>query len=190
MKDFAEDWMLTTECSWKGLCGVAVLAWAGLLASGLAGWRLAGGLAFALGLTAMGWLDSRTGFLPDRGNLVLALLALLFLALGATVPFDDAVLGCLLGGFLLLSIRWLSHGGLGLGDVKYVMVLGLWLGWRALLAALLTAFVAGAFAACCLIATGRASRRQCLPFGPFLSLGGYVGYVKGVELWQAYQSCF
>ena len=175
MKDFAENWMLTTECSWRWLCGVTVLAWAGLLTFGPAGWRLVGGLAFVLGLTVMGWLDSRTGFLPDRGNLVLALLALLFLALGATVPFADAVLGCLLGGFLLLSIRWLSHGGLGLGDVNYVMVLGLWLGWQSLLVALLTAFAVGAFAACCLIAAGRASRRQCLPFGPFLSLGGYVG---------------
>lgn len=190
MKEFADDWMMTTKCSAKGLFGVTVLAWAGLLACGLSGWRLAGGMALTLGLTVMGWIDSRTGFLPDRGNLVLVLLALLFLGFGVTVPFADAVLGCLLGGSLLLLIRQLSHGGLGLGDVKYVMAIGLWLGWRALLPALLTAFVTGALAACCLLAAGRARCRQCLPFGPFLSLGGYVGYVKGVELWQAYQSCF
>lgn len=188
MRELADDWMMTWACSRKWLLGVTVLAWGGLVVGGLSGWRLAGGLVLVPGLSVMGWIDIRTGFLPDRGNLVLAFLSLL--GLGVTVPFFDAVLGCLLGGFLLLLVRQLSRGGLGLGDVKYVMVLGLWLGWRALLPALLTAFVSGALVACCLIVAGRGRRQQCLPFGPFLSLGGYVGYVKGVELWQAYQGCF
>lgn len=190
MKDLPGGWVLTKECGWKGLFGVTILAWGGLLAFELSGWRLAGGLTLTLGLTVMGWIDSHTGLLPDRGNIILAALALLFLLMGTTVTPVHAVLGCLLGGCLLMLIRCLSRGGLGLGDVKYGMVLGLWLGWRALLPALLLAFVSGGLVAGYLMAAKHCGRRHCLPFGPFLSLGGYVGYLKGGELWQAYQSCF
>ncbi|MFC2315428.1 MAG: prepilin peptidase, partial [Selenomonas massiliensis] len=29
-------------------------------------------------------------------------------------------------------------------------------------------------------------RQDALPFGPFLAVGGYVGFVAGARLWQLY----
>ena len=37
-----------------------------------------------------------------------------------------------------------------------------------------------------LLLTGRKSRHDGIPFGPFLAVGGYVGYLAGRQLWQLY----
>ena len=44
----------------------------------------------------------------------------------------------------------------------------------------------GGIAAVFLLATGRKKRREGIPFGPFLAVGGYVAFVAGTQIWQLY----
>jgi len=38
-----------------------------------------------------------------------------------------------------------------------------------------------------LLITRRKGRRDGIPFGPFLAIGGYVAFVAGTQLWQLYR---
>jgi leader peptidase (prepilin peptidase)/N-methyltransferase len=84
-------------------------------------------------------------------------------------------LGALAGmaaAWLIFVLLALAHpAGLGWGDVKLSGVLGLYLGWlgaAAVAAGLLGSFVLAALAGLVLIATGRATRKSQIPFGPFM----------------------
>jgi leader peptidase (prepilin peptidase)/N-methyltransferase len=71
---------------------------------------------------------------------------------------------------------------MGVGDVKLGAMLGAFLGWKlALLSILLSVLVGGPLAAA-LLATGRKARKDPLPFGPFLALGGMVSLFWGEAL--------
>ena len=71
--------------------------------------------------------------------------------------------------------------GMGLGDVKFAPVLGAvlgWFGWGASIFGLLAAFVVGGMFSLALLHLGR-SRRQAIPFGPFMIMGALIGLLIG-----------
>ncbi len=72
--------------------------------------------------------------------------------------------------------------GMGMGDAKLVAMMGLYLG-RAIAPAVLIGFLVGAVVGVAMIARhGAAARKQAIPFGPFLALGGIVGLWFGDEI--------
>ena len=80
----------------------------------------------------------------------------------------------------LLNPRWM-----GMGDVKLALVLGLFLGWLGLghvAAGLFLGFLAGAVIGAALLVTGRRTRRDHLPFAPFLAVGATVAVLAGRQL--------
>ena len=133
--------------------------------------------------------DVRTGYLPDRWVLPLGAAGLLLSAAGLLQPLSEALAGLLFGGGMLWLIRRLSRGGMGGGDVKLAAAIGIWTGWPAVLPALLLAFLLGSALALVLLARGR-SRRETLPFGPFLAAGGVIGLFCGEWLCQWYCGVF
>ena len=98
----------------------------------------------------------------------------------------DAMIGGTLCGVLFYCLYIAARGGLGGGDVKLAAGLGLWLGWEAAVIALWIAFMLGGTAAAVLLITGRRKRHDGIPFGPFLALGGYIGFIAGDYLWRLY----
>ena len=125
--------------------------------------------------------DMRYGLIYDRLVLLLLLLGMIPLLLGYT-EWETACVGALLGAGLLEGLRVLSGGGLGMGDVKLSVPLGMWLGWEDLLLCLLLASVAGVFYGAWLLACRRLNRQTPLPFGPFLALGALAAFGWGVEI--------
>jgi leader peptidase (prepilin peptidase)/N-methyltransferase len=80
-----------------------------------------------------------------------------------------------LGGFFFL-FGIIFAGSLGMGDAKLGFLLGLALGSRTIAAALI-AFAGLLVAALYVLATrGVSARKDAIPFGPFLALGGIVAY--------------
>jgi prepilin signal peptidase PulO-like enzyme (type II secretory pathway) len=128
------------------------------------------GLALVPGLLVAAATDLSTGFIFDEAVVAIALPSTCLALLGGRL--EDATLGGLVCGGMLLSLNVLSNGrGMGLGDVKLGaaigVALGLAAGWAALCIAILSAGAAGAT----MLAAGRARRRQSLRFGPYLALG-------------------
>ncbi len=103
---------------------------------------------------------------------------------------EQALSGALVLFAIMLALYFASRGGMGEGDVKLAPALGLWLGVQPGLACLLLAFVGGGAVGGLLLASGRASRRLALPFGPFLCLAAVVAYFWGSEILAWYWGFF
>jgi len=96
-----------------------------------------------------------------------------------------------LGYFVLLFVPALVHPrGMGLGDVKLALLMGLFLGWLSPLMiffALIISSVIGVVVGVGLyLARGRESRQY--PFGPWLALGTVVTVLVSPGLLDAYQT--
>ena len=100
----------------------------------------------------------------------------------------DAVQGAMASVVIMLVIYWASRGGMGFGDVKLAFVLGVWLGLEQSLLCLLLAFILGGFVGVFLLLTGIKSRKDAIPFGPYLCVSGWVSILCGKELFAWYWS--
>jgi len=125
------------------------------------------------GAILAGWIDVRTGRIPDvisRGTAIAAL-ALAAQAGDATA----AMWGAVLAGGAVFTLYALTFGtGIGLGDVKLAAAIGAGYGAYAATIALGAAFVlGGAYGAWLLLMRG-ARRRDAIRFGPFLAAGTVV----------------
>ncbi len=98
------------------------------------------------------------------------------------VPWLESVLGIVVGGGIFLVIILASRGGMGGGDMKLGAMLGAFLGWKLGLLAILLGVLSGGVVALCLLILGRKGRKEAIPFGPFLALGGAVTFLWGETL--------
>jgi prepilin signal peptidase PulO-like enzyme (type II secretory pathway) len=91
---------------------------------------------------------------------------------------DRGVQEALLGGGIAFAMTLvfyvLSRGGFGGGDVKMLWLVGLVVGYPAVMMASLITALAGGLLALVLLLLGKAERRQYLPYAPFLTLGAVV----------------
>jgi len=173
----------------RPLCLLSVLwllAVCGILSGdGLSVRSLCGGVFTAI-LLWLSYLDLRDGLLYDVITMPFAVVGLVFSLMGALTPVANAVIGGTLCGVLFYCLYIAARGGLGGGDVKLAAGLGVWLGWEAAVVAVWIAFMLGGITATVLLITRRRRRRDGIPFGPFLAVGGYVAFVAGTQLWQLY----
>ena len=90
-------------------------------------------------------------------------------------------------GLFLYSLYWLTRRkGMGFGDVKLGVLMGLVLGWPLIIVAYFFAFLTGAGVGVILILTGKKKFKQKIAFGPFLILGMLVAKLWGWSIWQWY----
>lgn len=90
--------------------------------------------------------------------------------------------GIVLSLFFALLIIITKGKGMGWGDVKFVLFIGIALGFPNSLIAVLLAFLTGAIFSIGLIVFGKKSFGQTIPFGPFLSLGAYIALLWGSQI--------
>lgn len=93
-----------------------------------------------------------------------------------------------LGAFLIFfAIAMVYPAGMGGGDVKMAGLIGLLVGFPGVFFALWGAVVVGGVVAILLLAFRKKGRKDAIPFGPFLSLGGIVVLLVGSEIASGYQ---
>jgi len=146
-------------------------------------------------LVAITFIDLDHQIIPNAityPGIVAGLVASLF---STRVSWLDSSLGVLVGGgiFLLIaegSLRMMGQEGMGGGDVKLGAMLGAFLGWKAMLFTMLLSVVGGGLVAAALIASGLRSRKDPIPFGPFLAIAGAIGYFWGEEAVRWYLAAF
>ena len=98
-------------------------------------------------------------------------------SLAASV-FNSLVAGA--GAFLFFLVITLAFPqGMGAGDVKFAGLLGLLVGYPGVLISLWLAVVGGGVVAIVLLALRKMTRKDSIPFGPFLALGATVVLLGG-----------
>lgn len=115
--------------------------------------------------------------------------AFYFPATGIMALINNYAVSAVIGGitgFILLLLVWLaSRGGTGFGDVKLAALIGLMLGFPMILVALFVGVIAGGLMAAIMLIARIKKRKDPIPFGPFLCLGGFAAMVwgKGLLMW-------
>lgn len=90
--------------------------------------------------------------------------------------FHEALLGLLAGPGVLLSLWWFykvvrKREGLGLGDVKLLMMIGVLFGWEASWITIFAGSLVGSVIGVIQILGRRLGLAQPIPFGPYLVIG-------------------
>ena len=152
--------------------------------------EIALGLVFVTVLTAVTLTDLERRIIPNRILIVAAFLGLAIAVATDPASLPERAIAAAAAGGLLFLVAIAYPRGMGLGDVKLAAVMGLFLG-REVAVAILVALLAGSIVGLAMIARhGAAARKQAIPFGPFLALGGIVGLLVGDELVDWYLDAF
>ena len=96
-------------------------------------------------------------------------------------------------GLFYFGLALIYPGGMGMGDVKFAGVLGLflgYLGWDVFLVGAFSAFVLGGFFALALILLRKAHRGSGIPFGPWMLTGAWIGVFFSTSIVSHYFSLF
>jgi leader peptidase (prepilin peptidase)/N-methyltransferase len=154
----------------------AALIVASFVSYGLSGKALVGAV-FCPTLVLLAAIDAQHRLLPNAIILPASLAVALIVAASSPGSFlTHLAAGAALGGFFFL-FGTIFAGSLGMGDAKLGFLIGLALGWQTFGAALL-AFAGLLVAALYVLATrGVSARKDAIPFGPFLALGGIVAFL-------------
>jgi leader peptidase (prepilin peptidase)/N-methyltransferase len=169
----------------SGLCS-AVIVWR----FGM-GWTAAAGLLFTWTLIALSGIDFRTQLLPDQLVYPLLWLGLLLSLKPLLVSPSAAILAAAIGYLSLWSVYWVfklltGKEGMGHGDFKLLAALGAWMGLSCLLPVVLLSSLIGALVGGTMMALKRHERDVPMPFGPFIAAAGWVWFVAGDRMLDAY----
>lgn len=104
-------------------------------------------------------------------------------AIEIIIPFGENILAAIcLGLFFFLLIIVTRGKGMGGGDFKLSIFIGLILGLLPSLTAMMIAFILGSVFGIGLILVGKKSFGQTIPFGPFMSIGAIAVIIYGPQI--------
>lgn len=104
-------------------------------------------------------------------------------------PLARGGLGLLILGGFYAAVKIAVPHGMGLGDVKLALPLGLylgWYGWGSLAVGWFAAFLVGGAVSIALLVTRKVGRKGGIPFGPWMLVGAWVGIVWGHAIADGY----
>lgn len=154
---------------------------------------------FISGLIVATFIDLEFFLIPDAvslGGIPVGILAcaLLPFMMDQTSPLRGSLLSlfsALFGGSLLLLISFLGKKAfkkeaMGMGDVKFLAMIGSFLGLKKVCLTLFFGSVLGSILGLILIARARAGLKSQIPFGPYLAAGAILALFFGDPLWNWY----
>ena len=147
---------------------------------------------------ALALIDIAVHRLPDRIIVPSYIVGVVLLGAASVLSGDGEralragiAMIALAAAYFLMALVY--PGGMGLGDVKLAGLIGLYLGftgWGALAVGAISAFILAGIFAGVLIATGKATRKSGIPFGPWMLAGAWIGLAAGQPIAAGYLSLF
>ncbi len=133
-------------------------------------------------------IDLEHNILPNKIVFPGMVAALIVAVVAEFVPpvaqpgLKNAAIGGAIGFGLLLLPALISRGGMGWGDVKLAGLIGLVIGFPLIFLAMFLAIISGGLTAAILLLLKIKSRKDMIPFGPFLSLAALATLFWGNDL--------
>jgi leader peptidase (prepilin peptidase) / N-methyltransferase len=108
---------------------------------------------------------------------------IVFAAVGYFIGYGimQYIWGALLGGGVITAIILLTRG-MGWGDVEICLLCGVFIGFKLTVVTLFFSFIFGGFIGALLIITKKKSRKDYIPFGPYIALGAIVAILYGEKI--------
>lgn len=129
-------------------------------------------------------IDLKYMIIPNSINIFGAILGLILL-INDKSNILDKLIGLLIGYGLFMLIN-LTTGAMGGGDIKLMAVLGLIFGVKGVLFVSILSFILGAAISVLLIVKKIKSRKDKIPFGPFISMAALLYILHGQEIISLY----
>lgn len=126
-------------------------------------------------LIIISFVDIEHRIIPDKLVLTTIFFGLALIFIGDVSPLN-AILGMFTGGTLLLLLAMVPNS-LGGGDVKMMFGVGIFLGVTKTVYAIIFAFMVAAIISTILLLLKIKSRKDHIPFGPFLAIGSLIAYL-------------
>ncbi|MCL2820904.1 MAG: prepilin peptidase [Oscillospiraceae bacterium] len=141
-------------------------------------------------LLLIGLIDFTIMEIPD-----ILVLALLPLAIGAIfaqpgITLVSRAIGLLVISLPMFILAMIIKGSFGGGDIKFMAVIGLLLGWQNTLLAFFVAVVIAGTYALILIIQKKVKKGAQMAFGPYLCFGAMTAFIYGKEILTWYLGLF
>ncbi|MFS0561865.1 prepilin peptidase [Terribacillus sp. 179-K 1B1 HS] len=134
--------------------------------------------------------DMRFMLIPNKILLFFLPLFIILRIITPLEPWWDSIVGAIVAFVLLFLVILFSRGGMGGGDLKLFVVLGVILGWKGVLLTFFLSSVIGAVISLVLLSAKILNRKQAIPFGPYILLGALITYFHGDQLIGWYINSF
>ncbi|MED3660518.1 prepilin peptidase [Ureibacillus sp. FSL K6-8385] len=171
--------------------------------------ELATGFMFVFGYLRLGWSfelavallfisllviivvsDFQYMIIPDKVLLFFLPLIILGRFLSPLEPWWDAFLGAAIGFAILLGIAVVSKGGMGGGDIKLFLLIGLVLGTVKTVLTLFLSSIIGLFAGIMVLKMRKQGMKNPVPFGPSIAVAAIIVYFYGDSIIRWYWNLF
>ncbi len=139
---------------------------------------------FSLMLLAIFFIDLDHRIIPNLLTYPGIAAGLIFSTL--TGRLTNAIGAALGAGLFFVVVILVSRGGMGWGDAKLGAMMGAFLGWPLIAVALVISFVFGGIVGLLLVLLKLRTRKDVIPFGPALALGGMIALLWGEALLRWY----
>lgn len=158
-------------------------------------WQTLGGLLFTWIVIALTFIDLDYHLLPDHLTYSLLWTGLFLSIYNIFANSHDAIIGAILGYCVFFVTQFLfklatGKIGMGQGDFKYLAGLGAFLGWQQLPVIILLASFIGIIFGLTHMVIKRQYKSVPIPFGPYLTISGWVSLIWGNEILQIYLKQF
>lgn len=124
-----------------------------------------------------GWMDIKTRKISNHILLILIGIRIIFFVIEIILEPSFLhynlylmLVGCLIGGGILLICRIIIKNSIGMGDIKLFGVLGMYFGYD-ILYVMFFSFLCSAFYSIVMIVKKKKSRKDTIPLAPFVFLG-------------------
>ena len=138
-------------------------------------------------LIVIGIIDLQTTDIYFKTTLSGVIVAIIYISVGYFLGYGikDYLFGGLLGAGIISAIVLLTRG-MGWGDVEVFLLCGLFTGLKLTIITLFLSFVIGGFIGVLLIILKKKSRKDYIPFAPFISLASIIAVLLGDKLLALY----
>ena len=146
---------------------------------------------FTSALIVITFIDFNHRIIPDVISLPLIPIAFLSSFFIPLIEPMDSLIGIIAGGGVLFTVAFIygkitGKEGLGGGDIKFLAMIGAFLGWKGVIVTLFTSSVVGSLVGLILIGFYGKNSKSAIPFGPLLSLGAVFYMFYGTEFLHWY----
>lgn len=157
-------------------------------------WTLPAYLVFVTACVALTLTDLAAKRLPNRIVFPADAIGAVLLVAGALLDGDaDNLVGAAVGALgysgVMLVVHLIAPAGLGFGDVKLAVLLGMFLGYQSLwhvAAGFFFAYLAGGIISIVLVVTKLRTMKDAIPFGPYMMAAALLMVIAGDGILDAY----
>ncbi|MPM46289.1 Type 4 prepilin-like proteins leader peptide-processing enzyme [bioreactor metagenome] len=136
-------------------------------------------LALTCFLIVISFIDYDHSLIYDKVLIPMAVFGVAINLFIGDIKTLNMLFSALLGGSIFLMLAIISKGGFGGGDIKFMACIGLWLGVKYTILAVLLSFIFGGLGAAILLLLKKKTITDKFPYGPYIALASFITLLYG-----------